>query len=166
MQIIEDKKSIENPLFLIMYNKWQDLGAGPIPHIDMLTKSFLDDMAGFSKIVQKTDDGRFLYVTAGAAFEKIYQEIAGKYLDEVYPDWIRKDTKDCYELCLESQKPVYNRKKFATVAGEAGYEFLLFPFLSEDNEPPDYILSCVSPLHVDSEKFKDLNEIIEKTPWF
>ena len=165
MYVIENRTDLENELFIKLYDKWESLG-GTVPRTYLLTEEFLEDMAGFSKIVVRNDEGRFLYVAAGAAFQELYQEIAGKYLDEVYSDWIRADVKKSYELCLDSSQPVYNRKTFATFMGKAGYEYILFPFLSKENEPPNCILSCVAPLNLDMKKYKNLNEIIKKTPWF
>ena len=123
-------------------------------------------MAGFTKVIRREGEGEFKYIAVGQAFEKMFKDpIEGKYLHEVYDSWIRRNVLQSYRLCVNSNKVIYNKKGFSTIIGNVGYEYILFPFMSQGQGKPDYIASCLMPLGVKIDDYKGLDKLVSNTPW-
>ena len=166
MHVVNTKQDLSNVNFQGLFEYWGNLLAGSdVPTTQQLTPDFLGNVAGFSKVIRRESDGRFRYIMVGEEFKKAYEDLEDKYLDEVYAPWIRKNVRNSYELCVAKGKPVYNKKGFATIIGNIGYEYILFPFRSESTGGVNYLASCVLPFGAKVEDFDKWNNLIEKTPW-
>jgi hypothetical protein len=167
MIIVDVKDDIPNEKLIELYENWQRLKPEGLPYKSNLNQEVFGNYGPFCKLsVIEKEPFRIKYEAVGEAVQALYNApLENQYLDELFDPWIRAQVITTYKTCYEKKSPVYEKKGIATIVGKIGYEYIILPFASDEEEEVSAFLSCVFPLDMSIGTFNDWKESVSMTPW-
>jgi hypothetical protein len=167
MKTIKTPDDIPNEHLKGLYHNWCALNNNALPNKKSVDQSLFGHCSPFCKLaILENDPFRVKYDVVGAAVQDLYNEpLNGRYLDELFDPWIRKQVIETYKTCVETKLPVYERRGISTVIGTIGYEYIILPFSDKDEDEVSAFVSCVFPLDMSISKFEEWQNAILETPW-
>lgn len=169
MHLIRGVDQIPNDMLKTLYLRWKDLAkdVNDLPFQDAIDSGLLEEVEDHCKYAHISyTPFRVYYNSVGKGIKDLYDSpIEGQYLDEIFDPWIQKTLIEAYETCAFQRIPVYDQKKFSTLFGDIGYEFMLLPFCPDTAEDVSRIVSCTFPINKNIKKYADWAEKVFVTPW-
>ena len=163
MQIIKDLNSAEDyPVFYEHLNRWfKHNKNGAIPSI---TDVMQDDRLVAHRIIAYKEDKRIRYAQVGDNLEKLYgSSLVGKYIDQLYNPWFRKNALNSYITAEDEKLPLYEQRQVSTIIKKIGYQKLVLPLGS--GEAVTNFATYIVPMHADIQNYDDWQDLVKQTPW-
>ena len=168
MKIVKSVDDIPNEYLQEIYLNWCALNHSELPNKKEVGQSLFGNYSPFCKLATlELEPFRVKYDSVGSAVQDLYNEpLNGKYLDELFDPWIRKQVIKTYEACVDTKAPIYERKGISTIVGKIGYEYIILPFSDKTEDQVSAFVSCVFPLDMSISKYDEWKDAISITPWF